>query len=189
MPVEETAGELRTIWTIGHSNRTWEDFLRLLQEFGIELLADVRRLPGSRKHPHFDQENMIGALAHVNIDYEHFVELGGRRTRRLPDSRNDAWQVEAFAAYADFMSTATFADARGRLQQQASRRRTAIMCAEAVPWRCHRRLISDALLIRGWQVLDIMSHGKATPHQLTSFAKVEGELLYYPIQNTAQTGQ
>ena len=168
------------IWTVGHSNHAWEDFLALLAAESIELLADVRRFPGSRKHPQFNQDPMRQALAAAGVAYEHLPELGGRRGKPLPDSLNTAWRVEAFNAYADFMQTPEFAAGFERLMRLAHERRTAFMCSEALPWRCHRRLIADRLLVEGWQVFDIMSRGKSKPHELPPFAKVSGHELTYP---------
>jgi uncharacterized protein (DUF488 family) len=170
----------RTLWTIGHSNRTIEAFLDLLAEHRIALLADVRRFPVSRAHPQFGGELLAASLTSAGIAYEHFPDLGGRRNRRLPDSPNRGWRVEAFNAYADHMQTAEFQDALSRLKQLASDKSTAIMCAEALPWQCHRRLIADCFVAAGWTVLDIMSPGKAPPHKLTEFVRVEGERVTYP---------
>lgn len=169
-----------TIFTIGHSNRSLEDFLALLEGEQIELLADIRRFPASRAHPHFNADNLKAALNEVGIAYEHFAGLGGRRGTRLPDSPNNGWRVDSFNRYADYMATDDFAGALDVLMAAATKYRTAIMCSEAVPWRCHRRLVADALIVRGWEVRDIISSGPAKPHDLTPFAKVEGTQLSYP---------
>src|SRR5687768_8111790 len=151
----------------------------LLTSHSIELVADVRRFPGSRRWPHFGAEALAQRLREEGIAYRHFPELGGRRNKRLPDSPNTAWRVEAFNSFADYMASTEFSVALGALESAASGVRTAIMCAEALPWRCHRRLIADALVARGWTVNDIMSRGKATPHQLPDFARVvEGSVTY-----------
>jgi uncharacterized protein (DUF488 family) len=169
-----------TLWTIGHSSRPIEAFLSLLRENAIGLVADVRRFPASRAHPQFGGEALRNSLAEAGIDYRHFPDLGGRRGKRLPDSPNRGWRVEAFNAYADHMQSTECLAALADLKALAAERNTAVMCAEALPWQCHRRLIADAFLAAGWSVLDIMSPGKAPPHKLTEFARVEGELVTYP---------
>jgi len=168
------------IYTIGHSSRQLESFTELLEENGIELLADVRRFPGSRRYPHFNAGALNESLSELGIAYRHFEALGGRRGKPADDSPSRGWRVEAFAAYADFMGTDEFRTALHELEQEARQRRTAIMCAEAVPWRCHRRLIADALTVRGWRVYDIMDPGKTEPHELTHFARVHDGRLTYP---------
>jgi uncharacterized protein (DUF488 family) len=169
-----------TIWTIGHSTRGLDEFLGLLAGSSIELLADVRRFPGSRRHPHFNQDVLTEALIGNGMAYRHYADLGGRRAHREPGSPNTAWRVEAFNAFADHMATSPFETALADLIDQARASRTAIMCSEAVPWRCHRRLIADALCVRGWTVLDIMGPGKIKPHPLTEFARVDGLHVIYP---------
>lgn len=169
-----------TIWTIGHSNRDCGEFLDLLREQGIELLADVRRFPASRRFPHFNRENLERSLEEVGIAYRHFGELGGRRGERAKNSPNTAWRVEAFNTYADHMDTPEFQQALDELTALAEEQRAAIMCAEAVPWRCHRRLIADALIVRGWTVEDILGRGQVRPHALTGFARVEEGRITYP---------
>ena len=171
---------LHDIWTIGHSNRSIDELLHLLTGADIELLADVRRYPGSRKHPHFNRDALAQSLAERHVDYRHFEDLGGRRSTRLDDSPNTAWRVDSFNRYADYMTTPPFAEALTELIGLAEGRRTAIMCSEAVPWRCHRRLIADALIVRGWQVYDIMGPGAPKPHAMTEFAKWSGGQLSYP---------
>jgi uncharacterized protein (DUF488 family) len=173
-----------TIWTIGHSNRSLDDLLALLTGEQIEVVADIRRFPASRAHPHFNAYALAAALKPQGIDYEHRAALGGRRTTRLPDSPNTAWRVDAFNRYADYMSSNEFSTALAELAAAAAERRTAMMCSEAVPWRCHRRLVSDALIVRGWKVFDIVGQGPARPHALTPFAHVEQGRLTYPAQPT-----
>jgi len=142
-------------------------------------VADVRRSPGSRKHPQFNGANLEGSLREAGIGYRHFPDLGGRRKKRADGSPNTAWRVEAFNAYADHMQTAEFRQALAELEVGAQDTPTTIMCAEALPWRCHRRLIADALAARGWTVFDIFRAGKARQHDLPEFAKVvEGEVTY-----------
>ena len=170
----------REVWTIGHSNRGLDDFLTVLRSHGIGLLADVRRFPGSRRLPHFGAGALEAPLGAAGIGYRHFPGLGGRRRHRLENSPNNGWRVESFRAYADYMQSQEFAESLAELESQAATRRTAIMCSEAVPWRCHRRLVADALLVRGWSPLDIFGEGRAEPHRLTDFARVSGVTLTYP---------
>jgi uncharacterized protein (DUF488 family) len=170
------------IWTIGHSTRDLEAFAGLLAGPGIGLVADVRRFPGSRRYPHFNREALEAELGRLGIAYRHFGDLGGRRGKRRPDSPNTGWRVEAFNAFADYMDTPEFEAALTDLIECAGRSRTAIMCSEAVPWRCHRRLIADAMVVRGWTVLDIIGPGKVEPHALTEFARVRDGRLSYPAE-------
>jgi uncharacterized protein (DUF488 family) len=167
------------IWTIGHSTRTIEEFIAALQANGIKLVSDVRLLPGSRRYPQFNKEALAKSLADHAIGYEHFPELGGRRKPRR-DSRNTAWRNDAFRGYADHMETAEFANGIARLQQMADRDgATAIMCAEAVWWRCHRSLIADYLKAQGVDVIHILDANKIDPHPFTSAANiVDGKLDY-----------
>jgi uncharacterized protein (DUF488 family) len=167
------------IWTIGHSTRTIEDFIALLEENGIKLLADVRLLPGSKRYPHFNRDALEHSLGEHGIVYEHFPELGGRRKPR-PDSHNTAWRNEAFRGYADHMETSTFENGIARLKKLADGRGpTALMCAEAVWWRCHRALVSDYLKARGVEVIHILAPEKTQPHPFTSAARlVDGRLSY-----------
>jgi len=153
-------------------------FLELLTSFDIELLADVRSFPGSRRFPHFNTENLRGSLADPGIDYVHIPELGGRRKTRL-DSQNVAWRNESFRGYADYMETEAFREGIEQLLELARERRTAIMCAEAVWWRCHRSLIADYLKAAGVAVAHILGVGKSEEHPYTSAAQiVNGKLSY-----------
>jgi uncharacterized protein (DUF488 family) len=170
---------VRTLYTIGHSTRTLEELIGLLRENGVETLADVRLIPRSRKWPHFNDESLGRELPKAGIEYVPMRSLGGRR-RPAKDSVNSGWHNESFRGYADYMQSAAFESALRQLIETAAAHPTAIMCAEAVPWRCHRSLISDAMLVRGWEVLDIMGPEKATPHKLTTFANVSGETITYP---------
>jgi len=167
------------IFTVGHSTRSAEDFVALLKAHDVEAIADVRLIPKSRKHPHFADDQLARWLPAAGIAYIPFKQLGGRR-RPAKDSINTGWRNESFRGYADFMQLQTFADAVDELARISAERPTATMCAEAVPWRCHRSLISDALLVRGWRVMDITSETKASPHKLTRFAKVDGLRITYP---------
>jgi uncharacterized protein (DUF488 family) len=170
----------KSLWTIGHSTRDLETFLGLLAGSSIAAVADVRRFPGSRRHPHFGGEALEAELKRVGIGYLHLAELGGRRSTRAPGSPNTGWRVEAFNAYADYMDTPEFEASLGRLEALAEAKRTAVMCSEAVPWRCHRRLIADALIVRGWEVWDIVGSSRVDRHALTDFARVSGRKLTYP---------
>ena len=167
-----------SLWTIGHSTLSIEDFINKLESFEIQLLADVRSFPGSRRYPHFNQEKLDVSLAGADIRYEHFSELGGRRRAR-PGSLNIAWRNESFRGYADYMETNEFRKGIDRLLEIVTKHRTAIMCSEAVWWRCHRSLISDYLKVKGVEVNHIMAIGKAEPHPFTSAAGiVNGDLSY-----------
>ncbi|HJU27106.1 MAG TPA: DUF488 domain-containing protein [Rhodanobacteraceae bacterium] len=152
-----------TTWTIGHSTRSLEEFLALLAGNRIEALADVRRFPGSRKYPHFNADELARALREAGIEYAPFPELGGRR-KPAPDSRNGAWRNAAFRGYADYMETAEFRRGMERLIALADGKRTAVMCSEAVWWRCHRRLISDWFQARGVRVLHILDAKHVVEH-------------------------
>jgi len=167
-----------TVWTIGHSTREIGEFVVLLEENQIEVLADVRRYPGSRRHPQFGQAQLAQTLRDSGIEYVHMPELGGRRPAR-PNSVNTAWRNAAFRGYADYMETAEFAKAIENLIDVATRNRAVIMCAEALWWQCHRGLIADYLKSRGWRVLHIMGRAKVEEHPYTSAARmVEGRLSY-----------
>jgi uncharacterized protein (DUF488 family) len=167
-----------SIWTIGHSTLSLEDFIARLVSFDIELLADVRSFPGSRRYPHFNKESLASALTDAGIRYEHFRELGGRRRARS-DSLNIAWRNESFRGYADYMETSEFCVGIERLLELVQQERVAIMCSEAVWWRCHRSMISDYLKVKGIDVVHIMGEGKSEPHPFTSAARVvNGELSY-----------
>lgn len=155
-----------------------EEFIAMLKSFNIELLADIRSFPGSRKFPHFNKENLPASLAENNIEYIHLKNLGGRR-KVNPDSCNTGWRVAAFRGYADYMETESFKKAIHELEQIASTKRVAYMCAEAVWWRCHRSLVSDYLKNEGWTVLHIMGVGKSTEHPYTAPAKIMNGKLNY----------
>jgi uncharacterized protein (DUF488 family) len=167
-----------TVWTIGHSTLPIEEFIPLLTANGIEVLADVRRFPGSRRHPQFGADALSVALGDAGILYEAFPDLGGRRDAR-PDSMNLAWRNASFRGYADYMETEEFRAGIERLLAMARAHRTAVMCAEAVWWRCHRGLIADYLKAAGHEVLHIGGNAVAAPHPYTSAARiVDGRLTY-----------
>ena len=169
---------MRSIWTIGHSTRERTLFEGLLTENGIQILADVRRFPGSRKHPQFGQDTLRESLADIGIEYVHFPELGGRRKPRS-GSQNTAWRNESFRGYADYMETPAFAAALAHLQSVADETRTAIMCAELLWWRCHRALVSDALQAGGRPVAHIGPEGELIAHPYTAAARVDGNRVRY----------
>jgi uncharacterized protein (DUF488 family) len=167
------------ILTIGHSTRQIDDFLELLNLNNVKLLVDVRTLPGSRRNPQFNQEALASALRQVGIQYMHLPILGGLRHPRK-DSINTAWRNAGFRGYADYMQTKEFENGIQQLIQLAKDQMIAIMCAEAVPWRCHRMLLSDALSVRGLNVEHIISLKTRSPHVLSKFAKVKGITITYP---------
>lgn len=167
------------VYTIGHSTRSATEFVALLSEYGIELVADVRSIPHSAHNPQFDEIALQQTLHEADIRYRHFAGLGGFR-HISADSLNAGWRNKSFRAYADYMQTDEFADALQELIVECRKAPTAIMCAEAVPWRCHRSLIADALLVRGIDVIDILAPSSTRKHALTSFAKVEGDVITYP---------
>src|SRR5262245_45006896 len=170
--------EPASIWTVGHSTLSIDEFLAVLASFEIEILVDVRSFPGSRRYPQFNKENLRASLSAAGIDYIHLPELGGRRKTR-PDSENVAWRNESFRGYADYMETEAFREGIERLMKSARVRRTAIMCAEAVWWRCHRSLIADYLKAIAVTVTHILGEGKSDEHPYTSAAQiVKGKLSY-----------
>lgn len=169
-----------TIFTIGHSNRSLDELVSLLRAFRIELVVDVRHYPRSRNNPQFNRETLAVELPRANIAYRHFLPLGGRRSVAL-DSPNAGWEEAAFRGYADYALTPDFARALEELVALGEKRRVAIMCAEAVWWRCHRRIITDYLLVRGIEVRHILSKSRADEATLTPFAKpLAGGKVAYP---------
>jgi uncharacterized protein (DUF488 family) len=169
-----------TIYTIGHSTRELDDFVKILQHYKIELLADVRSVPKSRHTPQFNKDNLVKVLPENSIEYTHLEKLGGLR-HTTKDSINLGWHNESFRGYADYMQTDEFMEGIEDLLKMAENKTTAIMCAEAVPWRCHRSLIGDALLIRNVKVVDIFEEHKCQDEVLTDFALVRDHNITYPI--------
>jgi uncharacterized protein (DUF488 family) len=167
------------IYTVGHSTRTLEELVELLRAHGVQRLVDVRTIPRSRHNPQFDQETLGPALRRLGLDYRHMKALGGLRHVRA-DSPNTGWRNASFRGYADYLQTPAFEEALEQLIALAAEEPTAIMCAEAVPWRCHRSLIADALTARGASVRHIMSPTLANPHSLNPMAKVNGRQVTYP---------
>ena len=167
-----------TIWTVGHSTRSIDEFIALLQHYRIEAVADVRRFPGSRRLPQFGQEALRASLRSAGIEYQLFTELGGRR-RPLPDSPNSAWRNSSFRGYADHVATAEFATGLKRLHSLAATRRTTLMCAEVLWWRCHRSLIADVLMTSGTRVRHIQNEGDIEEHPYTRPTRLHrGQLTY-----------
>ncbi|MCW3103041.1 MAG: hypothetical protein JWO09_1481 [Bacteroidetes bacterium] len=173
--------EKQKIYTIGHSTRSFEELVLMLQSFGIKVLVDIRNYPGSRMFSHFNKEYLEEALPQNGIKYVHLKELGGRR-KPLPDSRNTAWRVAAFRGYADYMETSPFKEAIKQLEKLGKKAPVAYMCSEALWWSCHRALVSDYLKFRGWNVIHIMDKGKGTPHTYTSPARIINDRLAYGIE-------
>ena len=177
-----------TVLTIGHSTRAIEEFISMLQAHGVQQLADVRTIPRSRRVPQFNQDALAAKLEAAGIRYVHLKALGGLRHPKK-DSINLGWRNASFRGYADYMGTAEFRAALARLLELAQTKRTVIMCAEAVPWRCHRSLIADALLARGVTVEDIFSATRRSPHEMTPFARLAGTQLTYPASRESAGGQ
>lgn len=167
------------IYTIGHSTHAVDVFVELLRTHGITRLADIRTVPRSRRHPHFAREALDATLAACGIEYRHFPSLGGLRRPRV-DSPNTAWRHPSFRGYADHMATAAFAEGLHALEAFAATGTAAVMCAESVWWRCHRRLLADALLVRGVQVRHILGAQPAKPHELSTFARERDGAVTYP---------
>lgn len=168
------------VFTIGHSTRTWKVFLNLLRVHGIKCVVDVRSIPCSRHNPQFNRETLSMKLRSARIGYVHLRKLGGLRHARR-DSPNMAWRNASFRGFADYMQTPDFDAGLKRLIKLAKQKKTALMCAEAVPWRCHRSLIADALVIRGIRVKDIINGKRSQIHLLTSFGRVQGKCITYPV--------
>ena len=168
--------------TVGHSTRSLEGFVQLLEAHGVRRVVDVRTVPRSRHNPQFNKASLPKALKKAGLRYLHMPELGGLRHAK-PDSLNTGWRNASFRGYADYMQTAEFAKAIDELIELAQQERIAIMCAEAVPWRCHRSLIGDALSVRGIRTEDIMTPTRSQLHTLTSFAKVKGTVVTYPPED------
>jgi uncharacterized protein (DUF488 family) len=167
------------MWTVGHSTRSGEEFLEVLRAHGIATLADVRRWPRSRRHPHFDAETLAAALVAAGITYLALPDLGGRRATHA-GSINSGLTDPGFRGYADYMQTVAFARELDALVDRPDRDRLALMCAEAVPWRCHRSLLADALLARGVTVEHILDARRSGPHRLSAWARVDGHRVSYP---------
>jgi uncharacterized protein (DUF488 family) len=171
------------VYTVGHSTRSLDELVAVLDGAGVRELVDVRTVPRSRRHPHFNRDSLVVELPARGVAYTHCAALGGFRRPRA-DSVNRGWEHEGFRGYADYMASEDFSRALGELEQHGMDRATCVMCAEAQWWRCHRRLISDALTVRGWTVLHLGLHARPVQHELTPFAVVgaAAELTYPPAQ-------
>jgi uncharacterized protein (DUF488 family) len=179
-PDQNAPAPATAVWTVGHSNRPLDAFLRLLENFAIRHLLDVRKMPRSRANPQFNIEGLPDSLSRIGIAYSHLPALGGLR-RANADSCNAGWRNRSFRGYADYMQTAPFEQALEELIAYARATRCALMCAEAVPWRCHRWLIADALVVRGLQVEHILAPSRTEGHRLSAWAKIDGTRLHYPV--------
>jgi uncharacterized protein (DUF488 family) len=177
--------EMPAVFTIGHSTRTWKEFLEILRAHGIERVIDVRSIPRSRHNPQFNRESLRTKLRAARISYVHLRKLGGLRHARR-DSPNLGWRNTSFRGFADYMQTSEFDAGLQRLIKLTGQKRSALMCAEAVPWRCHRSLVGDALTVRGIRVEDIMSKTRCQLHSVTSFGRVLGNRITYPISNASR---
>lgn len=173
-----TAASSPIIYTIGHSTRSLEEFTAMLHSFKIKLLADIRSLPGSRKFPQFNKENLAVSMPETGIEYTHLADLGGRRKVKK-DSDNTRWRNPSFRGYADYMETDEFKEGIVHLEHLAHAKPTAIMCSEAVWWRCHRSMVADYLKSKGWTVLHIMAIDKANEHSYTAPATLHNGTLSY----------
>jgi uncharacterized protein (DUF488 family) len=169
------------VWTVGHSTRSADDLVELLRGHAIDRLVDVRTIPRSRRYPHFNRETLPAILGAASLAYDHMPGLGGLRRPR-PDSTNSAWRNAGFRGYADYMQTAEFARNLDALIELSGSARAAVMCAEAVPWRCHRSLLADALVARGVVVRHILTPERAEPHRLSPSAQLEGTRVTYPAR-------
>lgn len=172
----------KMIFTIGHSTRTTRELMKILKAYDIEVLIDIRHYPGSRAFPHFGKARIKQNLKRNGIEYIHLIELGGRRKADKASGLNEGWRSPQFRGYADYMQTEEFKEGLKDLIQIARRKVSVIMCSEAVPWRCHRSMVGDALILHGFQVIDIFSETQAREHKLTSFAKVRGKRITYPAE-------
>jgi len=173
------SGTVCTVYTIGHSTRAIEDFIALLKTYGIEMVVDVRTIAGSRYNPQYNEETLKNSLVENNISYVRMTGLGGLR-HTTKKSMNTAWKNASFRGYADYMQTLEFAESIKELINFAKKKQIVIMCAEAVPWRCHRSLIGDALVHWKIKVLDIITDKSSILHKMTPFARVKGHTIVYP---------
>jgi uncharacterized protein (DUF488 family) len=185
MPVKREPREARatTLYTIGHSTRALDEFIAILRAHAVTRVVDVRTVPRFRHNPQFNKDSLPGSLREAGLDYVHMPGLGGLRHPK-PDSLNVGWRNDSFRGYADYMQTPAFEENLERLIDLAEGERVALMCAEAVPWRCHRSLIADALAARGFRTVDIMSLTRTQVHALTSFAKVRDGKITYPAKGS-----
>lgn len=179
----EKSSSKHRILTVGHSTRSIKEFIDLLKSNGVKLLIDIRTIPKSKRNPQFNTDALAKSLDAAKIDYFHLKGLGGLRKPKR-DSKNLGWRNESFRGYADYMQTPEFGDALGRAIELAERKPVALMCAEAVPWRCHRSLVADALMARGIEVFEIVSKSQPKLHKMTPFARVAGTEVTYPSETS-----
>jgi len=182
---ERTCQQKTVVFTIGHSTRTIAEFIEIIKAYGIKKVVDIRTIPKSRHNPQFNEDMLRASLKAAQIGYLHMKELGGLR-HALKDSPNMAWRNASFRGFADYMQSGEFEDSLEKLIEAAEKKAAVIMCAEAVPWRCHRSLVGDALLIRGVRVRHIMNAKSSRDHTLTSWAKVKGTKITYPPELTSK---
>ncbi len=176
----------KLIFTIGHSTRSTREFMKILKAYDVELLVDIRHYPGSRYCPQFGKAKLKGSLKRNKIGYTHLLNLGGRRRALKDSTKNAGWRSAQFRGYADYMQTKEFKDGLKELMDLAKKQNVAIMCSEAVPWRCHRSMVGDALIARGFLVIDIFSEKISRDHKLTSFAEIsKNKSVYYPLNEGA----
>lgn len=180
--------ESKEIFTLGHSTHSIEEFISLLKTYKIQMVVDIRTIPKSRHNPQFNQEALKDSLKENKIGYRHLKELGGLRHPKK-DSFNTGWINASFRGYADYMQTPSFQKGLEKLEKIALKKRCVLLCAEAVPWRCHRSLVADALIIHKWKVFHIQSKTTAKRHQRTPFAKVKHGLLFYIKMNNETTSE
>ena len=185
---KSTGGQRTVIFTIGHSTRPVSEFIEIIKVYEIKKVVDVRTIPKSRHNPQFNEDMLRESLKAVKIRYLHMKGLGGLRHAQK-DSPNKAWRNASFRGFADYMQAVEFEENLGKLIEAAEKQTTVIMCAEAVPWRCHRSLIGDALLVRGVQVMHIMGAGSSREHTLTPWAKVKGRRITYPENGKEEEGK
>lgn len=187
MDDSQTAPSSSTVYTVGHSTHPIDEFAELLTAHGVQRIIDIRTVPKSRHNPQYGIDQLEANLGEHGLGYRRIEALGGLR-HTTKDSPNTGWRNTSFRGYADYMQTGSFAEGMDELTASAAKEVVAIMCAEAVPWRCHRSMVGDALLVRGWEVLDIFSPKQAKPHTLTSFAQVDGTTITYPPENESEEG-
>jgi uncharacterized protein (DUF488 family) len=176
---------LLTVFTIGHSTHSLEEFIEIVENFKIDEIVDVRTIPRSRHNPQFNKETLPTSLLSAGIGYMHISGLGGLRHTKV-DSPNKGWRNSSFRGYADYMQTPDFEESLNKLIELVKKEQVVVMCAESLPWRCHRSLIADALLVRGFKVEHIMNNGKSLKHTLTPWIKVEGTKITYPSAATTK---
>lgn len=175
-------GKEKIIFTIGHSTRSTREFMKILKAFDIEVLVDIRHYPGSRNFPHFGKARLRQNLNRNGIEYVHLINLGGRRRPDKDSHLNDGWRSLQFKGYADYMQSEEFKEGLKELMEISKNKVTVMMCSEAVPWRCHRSMVGDALIVHKFKVIDIFTETQAREHKLTPFARIRGKKIIYPAE-------